>query len=459
MLQVTEPAPDFAMECIDSEGNHRTTRLADYSGRWLVLFFYPRDFSLVCPTEVTAFSNKIVSFRNRDASLLGVSVDSLETHWNWMSTPNEAGGVGKLHFPLASDPYGEVSARYGVFQLKKGVALRGLFIVDPQGLLQYQVVHNHSVGRHSDEVLRILDALQSKGLCAESWTRQSAAIDPTSVIGPGSVVSHYRIERRIGAGSFAAVYAAWDMQLERRVALKILRSRAGAAAGEALAEARAAAALSHPHICTIYTVDDSDGVPLIAMEFVEGKTLSGWLQQGPLPHTEAQKLARQLAAGMSAAHEAGVVHGDLKPANVLVSADHERATIVDFGLASKLKASPSLGSPSSGDDAEATLALFPADRSGIYGTPAYLSPERTRGEPAGRPADSFALGALIYEMATGKKAFHGDNAMRVLREVTEFEEGRHARELSEPLSNVVHHTLRHDPSERLTMQQIVELLA
>lgn len=459
MLQVTEPAPDFELECVDADGVRKQVRLATFAGRWLVLFFYPRDFSLVCPTEVTAFSHKIDSFRTRDAVLLGVSVDSIETHLRWMQTRPEAGGVGPLHFPLASDPDGTISSLYGVFQAAKGIALRGLFVIDPQGKLQYQVVHNHSVGRHSDEVLRILDALQSQGLCAESWTRQSAAIDPTSVIGPGHVISHYRIEKRLGAGTFAAVFSAWDMQLERRVALKILRSLHGAMAGEALAEARAAASLSHPHVCTIFSVDDSDGVPLIAMEYLEGKTLGRWLNEGPLGYGQTKRLAQQMASGMAAAHDAGVIHGDLKPANVLVNEDLDRATIVDFGLASKLKASPNLGSPKVESDPDATWAAEPADRSGIFGTPAYLSPERTRGEPAAEAADSFALGAVIYEMATGKKAFSGDNAVRVLQTLCEFTEGAHASELQEPLASVVKQTLRHDPAHRLSMRQIFELLA
>jgi peroxiredoxin (alkyl hydroperoxide reductase subunit C) len=144
-------------------------KLSDYRGKWLVLFFYPLDFTFVCPTEVTGFSDRIQEFKDLNAEVIAVSTDSVYSHKAWIETPREKNGVSGLHYPLGSDITKSVSRNYGVLIEDAGIALRGLFIIDPEGLLQYQVVHSLNIGRNVDEALRVLQGLQSGGRCPVGW--------------------------------------------------------------------------------------------------------------------------------------------------------------------------------------------------------------------------------------------------------------------------------------------------
>lgn len=170
MLQVGQPAPNFDMASTkDLATLKERVKLEDYRGKWLVLFFYPLDFTFVCPTEVTAFSDRLEEFHALNAEVLAVSTDSVYSHKAWIETPREKNGVADLKYPLASDITKEVSRNYGVLIENEGIALRGLFIIDPEGILQYQVVHSLNIGRNVDEVLRVLQALQSGGRCPINW--------------------------------------------------------------------------------------------------------------------------------------------------------------------------------------------------------------------------------------------------------------------------------------------------
>lgn len=167
---VAKKAPDFTMETAMGNGqDFGKASLSDYRGKWLVLFFYPLDFTFVCPTEITAMSDAIESFQDIDCEILGVSTDSKFSHRAWINTPRDANGLGQLNFPIASDITKKVAADYGVLIEDAGIALRGLFIIDPEGELKYQVVHHNDVGRSVDETLRVLQALQSGGLCPANW--------------------------------------------------------------------------------------------------------------------------------------------------------------------------------------------------------------------------------------------------------------------------------------------------
>lgn len=163
-------APDFKMKAVASNGNDFIdVKLGDYNGKWLVLFFYPLDFTFVCPTEITAISRRADEFKGLDTEILGVSIDSVHSHKAWLNADKANGGLGKINFPLASDITKEVSREYGVLIEEEGIALRGLFIIDPEGKVRYSVVHDLNVGRSVDETLRVLQALQSGGLCAIDW--------------------------------------------------------------------------------------------------------------------------------------------------------------------------------------------------------------------------------------------------------------------------------------------------
>ncbi|HEY3380032.1 MAG TPA: peroxiredoxin [Armatimonadota bacterium] len=170
LAKVGEPAPDFTMTTTaDLDTLEATASLTDYKGKWLVLFFYPLDFTFVCPTEITAISERYADFTRLGADVLGVSIDSVYAHRAWINTPREQNGIAGVNFPLASDITKEVAHDYGVLIEDEGVALRGLFIIDPEGILQYAVIHNKSIGRNVDETLRVLEALQTGARCPANW--------------------------------------------------------------------------------------------------------------------------------------------------------------------------------------------------------------------------------------------------------------------------------------------------
>lgn len=167
---VGKPAPDFDMASTKNiEKLNENVKLSDYSGKWLVLLFYPLDFTFVCPTELTTFSDRYDDFLGIGADVIGVSTDSVFSHRAWLRTARDKGGVADLRYPLASDVTKSVSHDYGVLIEDRGIALRGLFVIDPEGVLRYKVVHDLNVGRSAEETLRVIQALQTGGLCQAEW--------------------------------------------------------------------------------------------------------------------------------------------------------------------------------------------------------------------------------------------------------------------------------------------------
>src|SRR6516162_9642412 len=177
---------------------------------------------------------------------------------------------------------GAACRAYGFYLERQHVALRGLFLIDPNGVLQYQVVHSLTVGRNTEEVLRVLEGLQMGGLCPGEWPRGEPPLDLSRELGPNRVLGPYQIEAELAGGSFGTVFRAHDLTLDREVALKVLRPGSPVPPAALLAEARAAAALSHPNVCIIHAVDSSLGAPMIVMEYVAGRPLSQFLGEGPL---------------------------------------------------------------------------------------------------------------------------------------------------------------------------------
>ncbi|OPJ56820.1 peroxiredoxin [Alkalithermobacter paradoxus] len=164
-------APDFTMKTVLGDGQtFGEVSLDSFKGKWLVMFFYPLDFTFVCPTEITSMDSKYEMFKKFNAEILAVSTDSVYSHKAWINTDKNMGGLGKLKFQIASDNTHKVSKDYGVYIDEEGIALRGLFIIDPQGILRYSVVHDLNVGRSADETLRVLQALQAGGLCPADWS-------------------------------------------------------------------------------------------------------------------------------------------------------------------------------------------------------------------------------------------------------------------------------------------------
>jgi peroxiredoxin 2/4 len=168
--KVGQAAPVFDMPSTKNvEKLNENVRLSDYRGKWLVLLFYPLDFTFVCPTELTTFSDRYEDFLGIGADVIGVSTDSVHSHRAWLKTPRDKGGVEGLKYPLASDITKQVARDYGVLIEEKGIALRGLFVIDPEGVLRYAVVHDLNVGRSAEETLRVIQALQTGGLCQAEW--------------------------------------------------------------------------------------------------------------------------------------------------------------------------------------------------------------------------------------------------------------------------------------------------
>ncbi|WP_047154843.1 peroxiredoxin [Aneurinibacillus tyrosinisolvens] len=163
-------APYFEMETALGNGqDFGKVTLDDYKGKWLVFFFYPLDFTFVCPTEITALSDAYDQFAELDTEILGVSTDSVYSHRAWITTPRDQNGLGELNFPLAADLTHKVARDYDVLSEEEGTALRGLFIINPEGEVKYEVVTHNDVGRSVEETLRVLQALQSGGLCPANW--------------------------------------------------------------------------------------------------------------------------------------------------------------------------------------------------------------------------------------------------------------------------------------------------
>ncbi|MDA3847837.1 MAG: peroxiredoxin [Vallitaleaceae bacterium] len=165
-------APDFSMNTALGDGSDfGKVTLGDYKGKWLVMFFYPLDFTFVCPTEITAYSKQIDAFNKLGAEVLAASVDSEHSHRAWIN-----GDLGKVNFPIASDMTKQVAKHYGILIEEEGIALRGLFIIDPEGVVRYSVVHDLNVGRSVSETLRVLQALQAGGLCGIDWKPGDATL-------------------------------------------------------------------------------------------------------------------------------------------------------------------------------------------------------------------------------------------------------------------------------------------
>jgi alkyl hydroperoxide reductase subunit AhpC len=178
--QVQKEAPDFSATAVVNE-DFKQIKLSEYRGKYVVLFFYPLDFTFVCPTEIVAFSDRIKDFHDRGAEVLGCSIDSQFSHLAWIQTPREKGGLGGLTYPLVADLTKKISADYGVL-LDGGIALRGLFILDQKGVVRAITIHDLPLGRSVDEALRVLDALQHfekhGEVCPADWKKGGATIKP-----------------------------------------------------------------------------------------------------------------------------------------------------------------------------------------------------------------------------------------------------------------------------------------
>ena len=179
---VGKSAPDFVASAVQGCTIIDNFRLSDFKGKHILLFFYPLDFTFVCPTELHAFNERLPEFHARNVEVIGVSVDSKYSHFAWLSTPRERGGIEGVAYPIVSDITKKISAAYDVLSDELGIAYRGLFLIDPDFLIRHQLVNDLPLGRSVDEALRIVDALQfytERGeVCPANWKRGDKAMVP-----------------------------------------------------------------------------------------------------------------------------------------------------------------------------------------------------------------------------------------------------------------------------------------
>jgi len=181
---VGKKAPDFKAAAVMPDGSINSEfSLSDYKGKYVVLFFYPLDFTFVCPTELIAFSRRIQEFESRGVQVIGCSIDSQFTHVAWRNTPVDDGGIGAVHYPLVADVKHEVCRAYDVEFEQAGVAFRGSFLIDENGIVRHQVVNDLPLGRNVDEMLRMIDALQFTEkygeVCPAGWNKGEKGMTPT----------------------------------------------------------------------------------------------------------------------------------------------------------------------------------------------------------------------------------------------------------------------------------------
>jgi len=275
----------------------------------------------------------------------------------------------------------------------------------------------------------------------------------------GRALSHYEVLEKIGEGGMGAVYKARDRHLDRLVALKVLRHNdlADAERKRRFAlEAKAASALNHPNIITIYDIDRAEEVDFIAMEYVRGKTLASMTSRKGLKTSEALKYALQAADALTCAHQAGIIHRDLKPANIMVT-EQGLVKILDFGLAKLTETAI--------DDELGITQTLEHDEGGteegtILGTVAYMSPEQAEARKLDARSDIFSLGAVLYEMLSGRRAFSGETRMSTLAAILQKEPkplGEVAEGVPHELERIVNRCLRKDPERRFQLMKELKI--
>jgi serine/threonine protein kinase/WD40 repeat protein len=288
------------------------------------------------------------------------------------------------------------------------------------------------------------DFMSSASSLGTATASSAAGADPTTFLAPPQLpdeigrLARYRVLKELGAGGMGMVFLAEDMDLQRPVALKVMLPEVAAkqeAGKRFLREARTVASIKNDHVVTIHQVGEFAGIPYLAMEFLQGSSLSDWLKtQRKLSVSEIVRIGKEAALGLAAAHEKGLVHRDIKPANIWLEAPHQRVKILDFGLARQ---------QSAGDNLTHSGA--------ILGTPAYMAPEQAQGKAVDGRCDLFSLGCVLYRMATGEQAFQGETVMAILMALATIDPAPAStvrKDLPPALDKLIERLLSKDPANR-----------
>src|SRR5947209_2229791 len=242
-------------------------------------------------------------------------------------------------------------------------------------------------------------------------------------LAPATRLGPYEIQSALGAGGMGEVFRARDTRLDRTVAIKVLAQHLSATPDikeRFEREARSISSLNHPNICALYDIGQHDGIDYLVMELLQGETLSDRIARGPIPLKELVKIGSEVCDALDAAHRSGIVHRDLKPGNIMLT--KSGAKLMDFGLAKSASASAAAAAGNPLFSAAQTIAptVSPLTSAGqVIGTIQYMSPEQIEGRPADARSDIFALGAVLYEMATGKRAFEGKSQLSIASSILE----------------------------------------
>jgi predicted Ser/Thr protein kinase len=269
----------------------------------------------------------------------------------------------------------------------------------------------------------------------------------------GTTIKHYRIESQLGKGGMGVVYRARDTRLDRLVALKTLPPGLIAdpeRKSRLLLEARSAAAISHPAIAQVYDIDEADGNLFIAMEYVDGRTVSKLIADGELDVLGAIEIVLQIAEGLAKAHDAGILHRDIKSDNIMVTKDGH-AKLLDFGLAKLVEPGPEEPAGPAGLSRTLTQGRFHTIPGAVMGTISYMSPEQARGKDLDRRSDIFSLGVVLYEMVTAELPFKGETPLDTMHAIA-YEEAKPVtiirRTLAPEIHRIVFRCLRKNPDDR-----------
>jgi hypothetical protein len=316
---------------------------------------------------------------------------------------------------------------------------------------EHTAVDPSGVGAREETGITRVDAPSAES----GITRRGDATTAGALLALGAMIDHYRVEERLGGGGMGTVYLAHDTQLGRRVALKMVRPDllgSERALESFLFEVRATARFNHPNIVTVYGAGDHEGMPYVALEYVDGVDLARRLRQGSLPRGEALAILLSVAEALCEAHQRGVVHRDLKPANVMLPSDG-RVRVVDFGLAKAYV--PEDGPPS----AQALLrASGQLTRAGA-GTPRYMAPEQWRGEEVGSPADMWSFGVMLYEIIAGVRLFDAETEEELVASVCfDASVPEVPDDVPEALASLMRACLARDAAARPTAPQAVAAL-
>jgi alkyl hydroperoxide reductase subunit AhpC len=476
---VGRPVPDVEMLCeVPGDRANRSLRLRDRDGQWALVAFLPPARHHGCEGEIAALDAHANLLRARGCEVFAIATSSraenpIDLGSSWHA---EGGTVGLLRRVVDRD--GRLARAFGVYGVVVESGCRSVFLVDPGAVLRFQLTSDSCLGQGIVEPSRLLNAVRASEECPRQLDGLPAgpAVAPAPV--PGRRYGHFTVEERIGQGAFSVVYRARDTRLDRVVALKILRPGRHLDLAVMLHEAQVGATLSHPHICAIYDVLEATGTPMIVMELLAGGPLAERMKDGPLGSRGTQSVIRAIVRALRALHAAGVVHGDLKPGNVMFS-DDDTPKLVDFGVA--LLDGRRLLPTGSGGDSDVRSGSTQADARGpadrdtdlarsegapaspavlpvVCGTPAYMAPELLDGHLPTPASDIWALGVLTVELVTGRQPFSGEGFVDLLFSQRRSDPRRLARQVPPRWREFVRSTLVFDPARRLSADQAARML-